>query len=336
MTDADSVWLPVQDAGAVGAVRRAATRLGQALGLAEARLADLAIVASELGSNLYKHADDGLVLVRAVRRAGRAGVEIVTLDKGPGMADIGRSIEDGHSTSGTLGIGLGAVARQASEFDAYSHPGTGTVIAAAVWEPSRPSPEPGFEAIGVGRPMSGEEVSGDGYASRTTERGTVQLMVCDGLGHGPLAAFAAQAAEAAFRSAAQAAPKEVLEHLHRSLTHTRGAVATVVELDPGSERARFAGLGNISGSIVDNGQRRMMVMQPGIAGHQRPRLRELELPCPPTAVVVLHSDGINGQWSLDRYPGLIARTPLVVAATLFRDASVRRDDATIMVAKVRE
>jgi len=336
MTDADSTWLAVQDAGAVGAVRRTATRLGQALGLGEARLSDLAIVASELASNLYKHANDGVALVRAARRGGRAGVEIVTTDKGPGMVDIRRSIEDGHSTSGTLGIGLGAVARQASEFDAYSLPGAGTVIAASVWEAPVPSPEPGFETCGLGRPMSGEELSGDGYASRLTERGTVQLMVCDGLGHGPLAAIAAQAAEAAFRSAAQAPPKDVLEHLHRSLAHTRGAVATVVELDTGAARARFAGLGNISGSIVDNGQRRMMVSQPGIAGHHRPTLRELELPCPPTAVVVLHSDGLSGQWSLDKYPGLLSRTALVVAATLFRDASVRRDDATIMVAKARE
>jgi anti-sigma regulatory factor (Ser/Thr protein kinase) len=336
MTDADSTWLAVQDAGAVGAVRRSATRLGQTLGLGEARLADIAIVASELGSNLYKHADDGHALIRAVRRGGQAGVEIVTMDKGPGMADLDQSIEDGHSTSGTLGIGLGAVARQASEFDAYSRPGTGTVIAAAVWEPPVPSRGSGFEARGLGRPMSGQEISGDGYASRITGRGTMQLMVCDGLGHGPLAARAAQTAEAAFRSAAEAPPKEVLEHLHRSLVHTRGAVAMVVELDADLQRARFAGLGNISGSIIDQGQRRMMVSQPGIAGHQRPSLRELELPCSPTAVVVLHSDGLHGQWSMDNYPGLASRTPLVVAATLFRDASVRRDDATLMVAKARE
>jgi hypothetical protein len=210
------------------------------------------------------------------------------------------------------------------------------VITASVWEGPVPMAGPGFEARGIGRPMSGEEISGDGYASRVTETGTVQLMMCDGLGHGPLAALAAQTAEAAFRSAAQLRPKDVLEHLHRSLAHTRGAVATVVELDPELAQARFAGLGNISGSIVDNGQRRMMMSQPGIAGHQRPTLRELELPCPPSAVVVLHSDGIRGQWSLDNYPGLVARTPLVVAATLFRDASVRRDDATIMVAKARE
>lgn len=328
-----SSWLSAQDPGAAGALRRAATRIGESLGLPDSRIADLAIVASELGSNLYKHANDGAALVRAVRQDGEAGVEIVAIDRGPGMSDLASSSRDGHSTAGTLGIGLGAVARQSSTFDGYSWPGLGTVISAAVWAGAAPAPT-GFAAGGIGRPMAGEAVSGDGFAVRSFGDGRTQVMVCDGLGHGPLAAVAAQAAEAAFWAVPGGGPRDVVEHLHRALAHTRGAVVMVAELDPATDRVRFAGLGNITGVVVDGTQKRMMSSQPGIAGHQRPVARELELPCPASALVVMHTDGVSDRWNLHDYPGLTSRTPVVIAATLLRDASVRRDDATVLVAKV--
>jgi anti-sigma regulatory factor (Ser/Thr protein kinase) len=331
---ADAVWLTVQDAGAVGAVRRAAVALGDELGLSQPRLADLAIVAAEMASNLYKHTTDGIALVQAVRRRGVGGVEILAIDKGPGMRDISASVVDGQSTVGTLGIGLGAIRRQSSEYDAYSWPGFGTVIAATVWANGAVPPDlGGFAARGIVRPMSGEEVSGDGYGIRASGAGHLQIMLCDGLGHGPLAAAAARAAEAEFREAPEAGPKDLLEHIHRRLGHTRGAVVTVVEVDPEHDRLRFAGVGNVAGSIVDGAQRRMMMAQPGIAGHARPHVREIELPCPPGALVVLHSDGVVDRWSLSDQPGLAERSPVVVAATILRDAGTRRDDAAVLVAK---
>ncbi len=331
---AGSVWLAVQDAGAVGAVRRAALAVGNDLALSEDRLADLGIVAAEMASNLYKHTADGVALVQAVRRDGSGGVEIVAVDRGPGVADLPAQFEDGRSTVGTLGIGLGAIVRQATECDGYSWPGAGTVLAATVWSGGRVPPEPGlYHARGIVRPMSGEEVCGDGYGIRTAATGHVQLMLCDGLGHGPLAASAARAAEAAFRDAPEGGPRSILEHIHGALHHTRGAVVTVVDIDPEREQLRFAGVGNVSGTIVDGTHQRVMLAQPGIAGHARFQVREVDLPCPASAIVVLHSDGVVDRWSLPELPGLASRAPLLIAACILRDAGVRRDDAGVLVAK---
>jgi anti-sigma regulatory factor (Ser/Thr protein kinase) len=334
---ADGMWVPVTEPGSVGAVRRAAALTAADVGLPATRAADLAIIASELASNLVKHAVDGMALVRAVRRRGTAGVQIISVDKGPGMSDMAWSSRDGHSTSGTLGIGLGAVRRKATAVDAYSQPGSGTVIVADVLpatvdvDPAdRP---PGVRAGGVGRPMRGERVNGDAYAMRDLS-GRRQLMLCDGLGHGPLAQAAAVAAIAAFRAAPAGGSATVVEHIHRGLGHTRGVVVLVVELDPAARVARFTGLGNIFGAVADGDRRRVMVGQPGIAGHHRPRLRETDLPLPTSATVVLHSDGLTDRWSLDRYPGLLGRSPVVIATTLLRDAGVRRDDAAVLVAQV--
>ncbi|WP_438941279.1 SpoIIE family protein phosphatase [Micromonospora craterilacus] len=323
-------WFPVENGSAGSAVRRAAERLGDQLGLPAGRIADLAIVAAELTSNLIKHAEDGVLLLRPVRRELDAGVELVAVDSGPGMVDLTHSARDGHSTTGTLGIGLGAIVRQASWFDAYSQPGRGTVIAVRVFadEDVRDS-----WVGGLTRPLTGEAVSGDGHAWRIAGDRR-QVLVTDGLGHGPLAAAATDAALSAFRDAPAAAPAEVVGHLHRALSHTRGAALAVAEPDPAAGVLRYAGLGNIGGAVATgDGRRRGLVSLPGIAGHQRPAIRQYDYPFDPGSLLVMHTDGVVDRWQLADYPGLTGRSPLVVAATLLRDAGIRRDDAGVLVAR---
>jgi hypothetical protein len=77
-----------------------------------------------------------------------------------------------------------------------------------------------------------------------------------------------------------------------------------------------------------------MVSLPGIAGHQRRAVREFSYPVSPGDLVILHSDGVTDKWRLSDYPGLSAQSPLVIAATLLRDAGIRRDDGTVLVARV--
>ncbi|MGK5737442.1 SpoIIE family protein phosphatase [Micromonospora sp. URMC 103] len=319
------------ETGSTGSVvRRVAERLGQQLELGATRTADLAIVAAELTSNLAKHAVDGALLLRPVRRQREAGVELVAVDSGPGMADLSVSSRDGHSTVGTLGIGLGAIVRQASWFDGYSLPGRGTVLAVQVW-PSGPDETPW--AGGLTRPLGGESVSGDGYAVRVAE-GRRQVLVADGLGHGPLASAASDAAITAFHNAPAGSPAVVVQHLHRAMSHTRGAALAVAEPDPAAGVLRYAGLGNITGQLVGpGGRRRGLVSLPGIAGHQRPTVREYDYPFAADDLLVMHSDGVVDRWQLDDYPGLAERSPLVVAGTLLRDAGTRRDDACVLVAR---
>jgi anti-sigma regulatory factor (Ser/Thr protein kinase) len=323
-------WFRVEAAGTASAVRRAAERLATELAMPEQRVADLAIVAAEAAGNLVKHADAGVLLLRPVRADGQAGVEIVAIDAGPGMADVAHALGDGHSTAGTLGIGLGAILRQAGWADLHSVPGKGTVLVAQVWPDAAPAPA---WAAGLTRALTGEPVSGDGYAVREIA-GRRQVMLCDGLGHGRLAEAAARAAVRGFENAPAAPPAVVVEALHRALGHTRGAAVAVAELDADAGTLRYAGLGNISGTLLTGEGRRGLVSLPGIAGHQRRAVREYEYPWTPGAVLVMHSDGVVDRWSLADYPGLLTRSPQVVAATVLRDAGTRRDDAGVLVARL--
>jgi anti-sigma regulatory factor (Ser/Thr protein kinase) len=314
----------------VSGVRRAAERLAAQLGMSERRGADLAIVVAEAAGNLVKHADEGSLLVRAVRAGGQAGVEIVAVDGGPGMADVALAVGDGHSTTGTLGIGLGAIVRQSSWCDVHSVPGRGTVLAVQVWPTEAPAPS---WAAGMTRPLTGETVSGDGFGIRETD-GRRQVMVCDGLGHGRLAASAAQEAERLFGAAPAGPPAAVVETLHRGLSHTRGAAVAVAELDDAAGVIRYAGLGNIAGTVFGGDEdRRGMVSLPGIAGHQRRQIREYDYPLAAGAVVVMHTDGVVDRWNPADYPGLMTHSPQVIAATVLRDAGTRRDDAGVLVAR---
>ncbi|MFD1370888.1 ATP-binding SpoIIE family protein phosphatase [Actinoplanes sichuanensis] len=324
------VWFRVEEPGTASAVRRAAERLAASLDMPEQRVADLSIVAAEAAGNLVKHAAQGTILVRVVRAADQAGVELIAIDSGPGMADVQLSIGDGHSTAGTLGIGLGAILRQASRWDLHSVPGKGTVLSVQVWPDALP--DSGW-AAGLTRPLTGETVSGDAFAIREID-GRRQLLLSDGLGHGGLAAAASHEAVRVFLRAPAVPPAQVVEALHRTLGHTRGAALAVAEPDPSAGVVRYAGLGNISGTVLaPDGSRRGMVSMPGIAGHQRRQIREYDYPLAPGAILVMHTDGLVERWNLSEYPGLITRTPEVIAGTLLRDAGTRRDDAGVLVAR---
>jgi anti-sigma regulatory factor (Ser/Thr protein kinase) len=324
------LWFRVEATATASSVRRSAERLAVELGMPERRVSDLAIVVAEAAGNLVKHAGWGMLLVRAVRTIEQAGVEVVAVDSGPGMADVPHSIGDGHSTAGTLGIGLGAIVRQSGWTDLHSVPGKGTVLAAQVWPSAVPDP---VWASGLTRPLTGEEISGDAFARRETQ-GRRQVLMCDGLGHGGPAAVAAHEAVRAFTDAPATSPAGVVEVLHRKLNHTRGAALAVAELDTDAGLLRYSGLGNIAGTLFGpDGTRRGLVSLPGIAGHQRRQIREFEYPLAPGAVLLMHSDGIVDRWSPADYPGLLSHSPVVIAATVLRDAGTRRDDAGVLVAR---
>jgi anti-sigma regulatory factor (Ser/Thr protein kinase) len=324
-------WLAVDEAGAAGVARRVAMDCARRLGFTEQRSGEVAIVAAELASNLHRHADGGVLSVRLLRRGEVGGVELVALDSGPGMADLPLSSLDGHSTAGTLGIGLGAVQRLSDRATGYSQPGRGTVFAAQLW-PEGHGPAGRAAVGGLSRPITGEKVCGDRFAARLAADGGLLVLVADGLGHGSLAAAASAAVADAFLATPLSAPGAILEHVHRTVSHTRGAAVSVARVGGGS--VVFAGLGNVAGTIAfPDGERRGMVSMPGIVGHQSRVVREFAYDLPAEGVVVLHSDGVSDRWSLREYPGLARRDPLLVAATLLREAGVRRDDACVAVAR---
>ena len=325
-------WFRVDSENTAGSVRRAAVRLADKLGFDESRAAETGLVASEMTSNVWRHADDGVVAVQIALRSADPGIRIVAIDRGPGRADTRLSATDGHSTRGTLGLGLGAIARMSSSFEVSSQPGHGTVLVAELW--SHPGAVPDVDVGGLTRPIEGEEVCGDVIGAREAH-GRQLLMLSDGLGHGPLAADASIAALAVFHETASPDPAAVLAAMDARLSRTRGAAAAVACIDPSFSRLTFAGIGNVSAFVDDGNRRHAAVSQPGIVGHGAAAAHVVELELPAGAVVVLHSDGLRERWNLRDVPGLGRRSATVIAATLLRDVGNRPDDASVLVVRRR-
>lgn len=326
--------LPVTEASQIGEARRQVASLAEDLGFSEANRGKLALIATEAAGNLVKHASrGGELLVRAIERDGVAGIEVLALDQAPGMSDVGQSMQDGHSTAGTPGTGLGAISRLADEFQIHSAPGLGTGLLARLWSrPSPPHPSSPLQVGAVSLPKPGEEDCGDGWAVRQRPD-HVLLLVVDGLGHGQGAAEASRTAVQAFNGHLSSSPAEMIESLHDALHGTRGAAAAVIGIDFDKRCARFAGIGNISGSISTPEGHQNMVSHHGIVGHQIRKVQEFTYDWPEGALLVLHSDGLTERWDLDRYRGLRAKDPSLVAGILYRDFARRTDDATVLVAR---
>ena len=321
----DMRWLRVEDPSAVAACRAAATALAGRLRFPESRIGELALAVTEAASNLHKHARQGSLLIRIARDDGVPGVELVTIDAGPGFRDASLAMRDGHSTSGTLGIGLGAIRRLADFCDLYSVPGHGTALAARFWPAQH---QMTIWCAGLIRPMTGETECGDSFGA-VREGGTITGVLCDGLGHGPLAASAAAEAVAAVLEDTGSEPAALVARAHRRMNHTRGGAIGVVQI--AGQTARFAGLGNVTATLLADGTRRNMLSVPGIAGHQARTIRQYEYDVASATSVVLHSDGVSARWEAAALPGLAARDPLVVAAALLAEAGTHRDDAGVLV-----
>ncbi|MFI7277478.1 ATP-binding protein [Streptomyces sp. NPDC049879] len=333
----DVVWLRSGSA-LPSAARREGTELARRVGLDEERIAGLRIALTEAATNLQRHAGDGALALRVVRFGDRPAVECLALDSGPGIADPGRALADGVSSAGTLGIGLGAIARLADSFDLYTRQGQGTALLAHFTvgdapEPGAPGGPETAVVAGLTRPISGEQLCGDTWAAHEDAEG-VTVMMCDGLGHGPLAARAAEQARAAFRGTALTRPEDLLRHLHSALKGTRGAAVAVARVDLATRRVALCGAGNIAGFVLTGTERFPLLSMPGIVGHQVRTLRTFEADLPTGALLILHSDGLRDRWAPADFPALPRHRPAVVAGHLLWQTGVRRDDAGIVVVKV--
>ncbi len=323
-----TAMVTVADASHVASARRMASDLARGLGFDEPTTGRVALAVTEMATNLVKHAGRGEVLVAA---GGGDEVEILALDRGPGMANVDRCFEDGHSTVGSPGTGLGALRRLATTLDVYSRSG-GTALLVRVGPVGGRPPMGALAVGGVSVAVAGEERCGDAW-DQEPRRDGVAVLVVDGLGHGPGAADAARECVHAFRRHPGLPPAARLTALHEALRATRGAALGVADVDAARRVVRFAGLGNVAASVYEPGPVRHLVSHHGTAGHNASKIAEYSYPWPEHAVLVMHSDGVASLRDLDPYPGLLQRDPSLVAGVLYRDFVRRRDDATVVVAR---
>jgi anti-sigma regulatory factor (Ser/Thr protein kinase) len=305
------------------------------LGMDEGGAEHVAIVATEVCTNLLKHASHGQVLLQITTEECDAAplLELLAVDQGPGMDNLTQCQQDGYSTGSSPGQGLGAIQRMSKESDIYTVPGKGTVVLGRWWRANtgKPANEYHIGALNVSKP--GEEVCGDSWGCARTDQFQV-ILVADGLGHGLDARLASTEAVRQLYENPDLPPKPLLTRVHQALRSTRGAAVAIAQIDWARGKLTYAGVGNIAARIYAGSEgRQNLVSLNGTAGHQCERIQEFSYAWPENGLLVLHSDGLSTATGLESYPGLAARDPALIAGVLYRDFCRGRDDATVVIVK---
>jgi anti-sigma regulatory factor (Ser/Thr protein kinase)/serine/threonine protein phosphatase PrpC len=325
--------IEVRHSSDVGAARRAAKAAAEALELEPKACEEVALAMTELATNLLKHARAGKLTISTLSIAPRVGLEIESLDQGPGIPDVERVLTDGFSTAGTRGSGLGAVNRLMDEFNISSGPG-GTRIVCRKWRRAHPiSGRPSPLAFGVAtRPCLGYDYNGDAFVVRQWGESALAGVI-DGLGHGQGAHQAAETARHYVESHYDLPLAKIFPGVSRACRATRGVVMALARFDWGQEKLSFASVGDIEVRIYPRERRAAFPLQRGILGLNAPTVVVTEQPWPAEQILVLHSDGLRTHWSWDEFPGLLGQPAPVMAARLLQALAKDRDDATVVVVR---
>jgi serine/threonine-protein kinase RsbT len=133
-SDSDDVRVQIDSDRAIVEARQRGRELANHAGFSVTDLAIIATAISELARNALRYATRGQIAVRLLEDGSRRGIAIIASDDGPGISNVVQALQDGFSTSDSLGLGLPGVRRLMDEFDIESEIGRGTVVIAKKWK----------------------------------------------------------------------------------------------------------------------------------------------------------------------------------------------------------
>jgi anti-sigma regulatory factor (Ser/Thr protein kinase) len=327
----------VSDRSYFAIIKKELHLLTSTLGFSPGKVGEVDIVVAEIITNLVKHAGGGKLLVKLIEDREVPGIELISVDNGPGMVDVSRMVADGVSTKNTLGNGLGAMKRLSEIFQVYSLKNSGTVILCRIYKHELPVAKENTiaEIKSLTLPKNGEKECGDGFHSITNNK-EIRLFMGDGLGHGPDAALAVQTGIQAFAECMHPDPAEVVRHIHASVKKTRGLVGTVGILNFQKRKWDFCGVGNIQTKINSNISSGGYMPYNGIIGMNIPQtLKSREFNYEPGQHIIMCSDGIKSRWDTLKYPSIIRYDISLMAALIWKDFSRTTDDISIAICKLR-
>ena len=116
------------DSSQTGNARRQALALAAQMDFDELRQGQLSIVVTEAARNIEAHGGEGEIILSPWTHRAFAGIDLLALDKGKGIASVSQALQDGYSTAGTPGNGLGAMSRLSGTFQIYTAQGNGTAV----------------------------------------------------------------------------------------------------------------------------------------------------------------------------------------------------------------
>jgi len=337
MVNATHISFAANDRSYFSLIKKEIHRMSAEAGMPAKRVSEIDLIVAEMTSNLFKYSDDGEILAGLFLNDGAPYLEVICIDNGPGIINLSKMMQDGVSTTSTLGHGLGSMKRLSDVFEIYSQPGWGTIVLSRVYSDAGKHQAGRYDLlirpIVVSKP--GEQVSGDGFVYKKTDK-YIKLMLADGLGHGPEANKAINEAAAAFRVFPDFSPTETLRFIHHAIKKTRGAVINVVGYDITAKRWSSTGIGNIFLRMQSPGNFKNHMSYNGIVGHNIPNtMNEQSYLAEQFNQLIMCSDGIKTRIETNKYPLIHKYDLTILAAAIYKDHARRNDDMSVIVAKVK-
>ena len=327
----------IDDRSLIAFIKREIHNLALHIGFTPHRAAETDIIVAELTSNLIKYANGGELLYRANVEEEHNVIEIYSLDKGAGFENLSKIMNDGYSSSNTLGHGLGSIKRLSNDFQIYSMKNWGCVQYIKICEKADsilPPLQSGLNYAAIALNYPNEKFCGDGYHIKNSRRG-FQIFLGDGLGHGENAYEAVQLAIKAFKQSLETEPAEILRDIHAKVKKSRGLVATIASVDYASETWNICGIGNISTRIYDGLDNKTYTPYNGIIGHNIPRtLNSTAVPYKKHQIIVMHSDGLRTRWNLNDMTSILKQHSGIIASAVLKENIRGTDDSSILVGKI--
>jgi len=308
-------------------------RIAAELGFENETSSKLGLVASELATNLHKHAGGGTLSVSKLEMDSQTGIRIESADSGPGIQDIEAAFTTGTSTAGSLGLGLSIVNQTMDEVEITTPEGTaaGTRLVADRWlTPDYETKNPCPVSIGAAsRAISPDEANGDAFITKTWNDKTL-VGVIDGLGHGSRAHKAATTARTYVESHAERPLASIFRGTDRACKGSRGVVMALAKFDWLENTLTFANIGNINVK-VSGPEWTGLIVRRGVIGGNNPGPSVVTREWDPGYTIVMHSDGISTRWDWNEIRDGGDEPAGVIANRLLKQYGKSNDDATALV-----
>lgn len=130
---AEDVTVPIKSDRDIILARQRGKELAASIGFSGTDLTLIATAISELSRNIVIYAKAGEISIKPIWRENRIGICVVAKDDGPGIPNVSRALQDGYSTSRSLGLGLPGVRRLMDAFELVSAVNRGTTVTVKKW-----------------------------------------------------------------------------------------------------------------------------------------------------------------------------------------------------------
>ncbi|MCD4772618.1 MAG: SpoIIE family protein phosphatase [Bacteroidales bacterium] len=338
--------LPIDNNADIGICRRKGANLATQMGFNKVKSGEIAILISELVTNVIKHGGGKgkIVICQIEDNENKKALEVWCCDSGNGISNFQKALQDGYTGKNTLGIGLGTIRRFSDELEI--NPLSSPIfketffsknytfkycVRSLKWLPSKSwtGLNNNLNIGAASRCKPGEQLNGDSYVINHISPEISVVAVIDGLGHGKEANIASALAKEQILLKPDLPLDSLMKHIHNSIRGTRGTVLGLARINTKINKLYFSGVGNIESFIIAENGKKTLLSFGGIMGHNMRTPKIFEFDFKPDNILCMYSDGITTRWKPEDLDW--NEPPQKNSEYILNNYSRQNDDATILI-----